>query len=97
MPWYLQPNYNLISNLPEKIERRSNEHGTEEEKWSKAQLMKREILHTGDDWEKNQGEYLGHIECAVEEGQLLHIANPPEHLLHVSVVHLADQQTGGGV
>ena len=59
--------------------------------------MKCKILDTWHHGEEKQREHLGHVQDAGEEDHLLHEVDPPEHPLHVGVVHLADQEAGSRV
>ena len=59
--------------------------------------MQSEVLHTGHDGEEEEGEDLGQVGGAGEEGELLDGVGLAEHALHQVMVEVAGEEPGGGV
>ena len=52
------------------------------------------VLHAGHHGEEEEGEDLGQVGCAGQEGQLLHQGGLTEISPHLTVVELADEKAG---
>ena len=77
--------------VPQQIVGSEHEKETEEEKTSKAELVKKKVLGTWHFREKEEGEYLSDVEWAAEQSQLSAERGPGDHSVHVTVLQLADK------